>query len=470
MPIASVFQFDVDEGHQLVKTILYNQGFALGTEINIDQPPLLPLVLAPWLQFWDNSVLAARLLILGFSTLLVWSFAQILRRSVGDRYAILGTAMLLITANFLRLSVSVMVGMPSLACILFSLYSLIRYQESQRWPWLLCSAIAAGVSLQFKMFTMLLLPLWAVVLWLESQASRQQQPPGYPNRVHIQIPCFAPGENYRFQIGCGLVWQKLCLWSVGILLTFIGISLVCGVFSVETFLGFHIRSDVKSAFVNEHSLRDVALFYLQEFDYVCLSMFFIVAQWRRHFSAWQRKLSGESRSQFDLSFNLNDLPFIWLVWVTIFLVNHKPIWYHHYMLIAIPLTWQAVLGLRTCWTTIQTRQLFRRLRRSGLQALRLPVLVLGFFILALPIKLTVLQLHNRSLLQSSQQHWQVVTQLQKNQMQSDWLFTDIPMYGVYSHINLPPEVVTLSRKQIASKQFDLELFQAIVTTSGGKLM
>ncbi|MEM8638289.1 MAG: glycosyltransferase family 39 protein [Cyanobacteria bacterium P01_G01_bin.54] len=507
MPVANAFQFDTDEGQELVKALLYNQGYSLLDEIWSDQPPLLTLVLAAWLRLWEDSVLAARLLILGFSTVLVWAFAQLLRRAVDDRYALVGAFLLICTANFLRLSVSVMIGMPAIACLMVSLYALLRYHESrqgaQQWIWLGVASITAGLSMQFKMFTILLLPIWGLFLWAGHYTGR-------PLRWQQRRP-----------------WFVAIVWGLGAIATFMGLGLSLGLISLDASFLFHVDSDVKSAFINEHSLRDVGLFYAQEFDYFVLTLFALIpaisklkglqnfaisislpgltqrkkqdvvkAERSRSrsvsrgdslngrgstpltphpqrdnkaliavlhkFYPLKKEVRGAQGSQSNPTRHplLNLVPLLWLVWVTLFLVFHKPIWYHHHILIALPLSWLATLGLKTCLNSIRRRGGFEtRPYRFGLRPASLAV---GFLLLAIPIKLTLLYLHNQTVLAETWQHQQVIEQIQTEAPKENWLFTDIPMYGVYTHRSIPPEIATLSRKRIAAQAFSAQAMVDLV--------
>ncbi len=417
MPLATMFQFDSDEGQEMVKALLYNQGYPLST-IWSDQPPLLTVTLAAWLRVWGDSIMAGRSLILGFSMVLVWAFAQVLRRAVGDRFALLGTGLLILTANFLRLSVSVMIGMPSLACLILSLYAIVRYHESQRWYWVAIAGLTAALSLQYKMFTILLLPLWGLYLWAGGAALSWQ----------------AWWEHHR--------WGRLLLWGGCLGLAFLGLEWLWGMSLDDAFL-FHVQGDLKAAFVQEHSLRDVALFYAQELDHVGLACFGIMAQVRR------------SRRQ---PAQLNTLPLLWLLWVTVFLINHKPIWYHHALLITLPLVWLATLGLKICWTTLHQRA-------QGWQQVSWPWVAIAFVLVAIPVKLTLLHLNNHDLLQRGAAYRGAIAQLQAEQPAPDaWFFTDIPIYSLYTHRNIPPEIATLSRKRIAAQDFTAAQLRDLIET------
>ncbi|MDF5720635.1 MAG: glycosyltransferase family 39 protein, partial [Rhizonema sp. PD37] len=130
MPIEQVFQFDTsDEGIELIKASLHLKGFALYTQIWNDQPPLYTIILSSWFNLFGQSIFASRLLTLSFSTILIWSFCQTLRIYLGNLSAVLGTLLLVISCNFLRLSVSVMIGLPALALAMLSIYILTLYKQ-----------------------------------------------------------------------------------------------------------------------------------------------------------------------------------------------------------------------------------------------------------------------------------------------------------------------------------------------------
>lgn len=160
MPIEQVFQFDrSDEGIELIKASLYSKGFALYTQMWDDQPPLSTVMLSGWFHLFGSSILTARLLTLCFSTILVWSFCQTLRIYVGNLSAMIGTIWLIISSDFLKLSVSVMFGLPSLALAMLSIYTLSLYKQQPRRALIILSGGLLALSLQIKLFTLFLLPL-----------------------------------------------------------------------------------------------------------------------------------------------------------------------------------------------------------------------------------------------------------------------------------------------------------------------
>src|SRR5690242_21956617 len=75
-PFREKLQYDTDEGLNLMRSMLVELGHPLYREVSSDQPPLFNEVLALVFHVTGFEVNAARLLVLLFSTLLVWSCAQ----------------------------------------------------------------------------------------------------------------------------------------------------------------------------------------------------------------------------------------------------------------------------------------------------------------------------------------------------------------------------------------------------------
>ncbi|MEW6495013.1 MAG: glycosyltransferase family 39 protein, partial [Cyanobacteriota bacterium] len=164
MPIQNTFEFDADEGINLIKAVLYSEGFSLYTEISNDQPPLFTVLLSYWFRLFGQTIFAARLLTLVFSTLLIWSFYQTLYIYLGYLLAFLGTLLLAMSSEFIQLSVSVMIGMPSLALAMLSIYLLTLYKQNRNLYVLLGSGAALALSFQIKIFTAFLIPIMILYL------------------------------------------------------------------------------------------------------------------------------------------------------------------------------------------------------------------------------------------------------------------------------------------------------------------
>ncbi|MGD2183796.1 glycosyltransferase family 39 protein [Lusitaniella coriacea LEGE 07167] len=455
MPVGETFLFDTDEGQELIKAVLYTKDFTFSSQIWSDQPPLLTIVLSHWFGIFGTSVLAARLLILCFSTLAIWSFCQILRFCLGNLLAIVATFLLCVSCNFLRLSVSVMIGMPAIALTLLSIYSIISYLENVHIPpekilleqskiftrrqqadppsphypinplsqvlshiiLLLLSGAFFGIALQFKMFVIFLIPLFCFILCDLTKIGKMK----------IAESIFP-----------ALIW----LLSAGTTFTLLGIAF--GSLDLGSILNFHVSSNLKDVFVRENSAIDVLVMFLQDFDYVLLTGIGVAVILKK-------------RSKIHL------FPLIWLFLSTLLLLNHKPLWYHHYILLSLPLTWLASYGVSLAVPIFKTKLGFSRtpIAHSSI----LPKIAAGFCIFSLvvtPIKLGVIQWQNQLFAKESQDKFAVVNNILEYKKNTRWLFTDNPGYAFYSNILVPPEIAVLSRKRVASGEVTQEYLNALL--------
>ncbi len=138
-----VFEFDPDEGNNVIKALLVRHGYAYGTEIWTDQPPLFSYLLLPVFTVFGWTMDVARSVVSAFSALLVFGLYEALRRSVGHLGSLAGVGLLLASALYVPLSVSVMIGLPSVACLTLSHPALHRV-GSIRWAKPPCLAHCAA--------------------------------------------------------------------------------------------------------------------------------------------------------------------------------------------------------------------------------------------------------------------------------------------------------------------------------------
>ncbi|MBW4671801.1 MAG: glycosyltransferase family 39 protein [Cyanomargarita calcarea GSE-NOS-MK-12-04C] len=425
MPIEQVFQFDTsDEGIELIKASLHLQGFAMYADIWNDQPPLSTIILSFWLDLFGKSIFAARLLTLSFSTILVWSFCQILRIYLGNFPAIVGTLLLIISCNFLRLSISVMIGLPALALAMLSIYIFTLYKQKFSFLPIIISGSLLALSLQIKLFTAFLVPLiiFEFVQLKFTKYSQQQ-----------------PKQN---------LFLDILLWVASVSFVFIIIGILCKSLNSEQLLQSHLETSVKTAFSKENSLKLTLLFFLQDFDYLLLAIPAIINIIKKR--QWEKSL-----------------PIIWLSTVFILLINHRPVWYHHYLLISIPLTWLATYGITLSSDFFQQSNWYSHFKPNRLNKLTLSGFAAGsliFSILVTPIKLGVIQLENHRYIEKSQDNIQLVNLVLEHKKSTKWFFTDCPIYAFYSGLRVPPEIAVLSHIRIESKTITRERLLSVFET------
>jgi hypothetical protein len=466
MPIADTLQFDPDEGIELAKATLYGQGYRLYDQIWNDQPPLLTLLLSVWIKLFGSQIVAARLLILGFATVLVGSFFNILMLILGPGAALLGTLGLCLTLDFLRLSVSVMQGMPALALVMLAIYFLMgrsllhspprppnsrpqghkkggrnpefrvdlppvlgswggqcnvfnTFQEGSKTrnraitPWntlgLIASGVCFGLSLQIKLYTALLLP--ACLLHIVFGASLQD---------------WRQFKLYRLR--WGMVWLVSCG------LTVLGVAYFTHSLSLSQILGTHFDGVAQVSLQREPSWQLLLMFLAQDLDYTFLAGVGIYLLFK-HKKPWPV------------------LPLVWLVTVWVGLTYYQPLWYHYYPLISVPVAWLAAYGLTPSVQFFRQKQWFKTIRWRKLKPPTVMGVAAGFvcFAIALtPIKLAVNAYINHQFVAESKPKLEVIEKVRALQPSTHWLFTDLPIVAFYTGLKVPPELAVFSTKRIAS--------------------
>jgi hypothetical protein len=413
MPVKQAFQLDLDEGLELIKASLYSEGFTLYTQIWNDQPPLLTVLLSSWFALFGKSIFAARCLILGFAALLIGFFFQTLRITLGNLPAIVGTLLLSVSCNFLRLSVSVMFGLPSLALAMLSIYTLILYQQKPRFYLAILSGIFIGLSLQIKLFTVIFIPLLMYLL-IEVALKKWQE---------------------KGKVELIFYFSHTLLWLVSLFTSFTLVGILLNSLNFEQLLQSNLGHNVKDAFQKQNNFVIILTLFLQDFDYVLLAITGIIALFK----------GKESYNKF---------PLIWLITVTGVLLNYKPIWYHYYPLLSLPLTWLATYGATLAFKHFQKKNWYEDFKLQNLKKLTLTGFAAAFFIVslvAIPLKLTILQVeiaNNFGI--NNFKNTQVIKHILKYKQSTEWLFTDLPIYGFYTGLKIPPEIAVLSKKRLKS--------------------
>lgn len=421
MPLEQAFRFDNDEGIELLKAALYSEGFSLYTQIWNDQPPLLTVLLSHWFSLLGKSIFAGRLLILSCSTVLVWSFCQTLRMSLGSRAALLGTLMLVTSYKFLELSVSVMFGLPALALAMLSVYTLMLYKRKPHKSLVIVSGSLLALSLQTKLFTVFVIPLLICELL------------NYSIRPVIQ-------KEGR--------WSSVLLWLGSLLIVFILTGLLLHSLSFEQLLQANLGQSVQSAFQDENLRRVILPMLLQDIDLLLLATLGILVvvikqQWERIF------------------------PLVWLVTVTLLLLNYKPVWHHYYLLFSIPFTWLATQGAISAFNFLRQERWCSGFQSLNLKKLFIPGLAATLLILSIigiPIKLITVQRENQMSLEDHHLNTEVVNQLLEYKQSTRWVFTDLPIYAFYTGLRVPPEIAVLSKKRLISGNLTVSGLFSILQT------
>src|SRR6266498_5312100 len=175
-PFREKLQYDTDEGLNLMRSMLVELGHPLYSEVSSDQPPLFNQILALVFRAVGFEVNAARLLVLLFSALLVWACAQFLQITWGKLAAILFLPLIIMAPRYLDLSVSVMIGVPSIALAAVSMLFVIFWHQTRRSLWLVLSGFALALSVLIKLFTGFFAPIFLIGITVSAYLNRRNEP------------------------------------------------------------------------------------------------------------------------------------------------------------------------------------------------------------------------------------------------------------------------------------------------------
>ena len=160
--------FDADEGINLGKAALVAAGFHPYADMWNDQPPLLTYILAGVQELFPWSLGAARVTILLFACLLLYSVFTVVKESAGTAAAATSVVLLATAPLMWRLSLSVMIGLPAVALAMSA--CAIVYQRHE--AGLVRAAVAGlvfALSLQTKLFTAAAFPAFLAMAYLSGQ-------------------------------------------------------------------------------------------------------------------------------------------------------------------------------------------------------------------------------------------------------------------------------------------------------------
>jgi hypothetical protein len=404
-PITYSGEFDVDEGVNLMKAALVSRGHALYSDIWSDQAPLATILLSQWIEWFRTSVVAARILILFFSALLLWAFYQTIRLTLSETAALVTAALLVFSEWYLRLSISVMIGIPALALALLSVYLLLLGQE-RKGLWLtVASAAVMAVSLQTKLFTGILVPVMlAYGLLLAAGPGGQISP-------------------LRQRL------ERCAAWLGALLAGFVVVGIIFGSLDPSQLVAPHLGATTRTAFVQGDNLAYIGTAFLRHIAYLPLAIIGLI--W-----AFKKRRT------------VVFLPLGWLCMALAFLIYERPLWYHHVLVLTIPLVWVSAFGVEAGLGV---------LRRPG-HAVPLParsaLLLLGAVLTVLVIfdPMTRKPRLREEVPGPVPEYGEQVTDwLCPGGVSKDaWVFTDRPIYAFQAGLSVPPPIAVLSAKRLFS--------------------
>lgn len=405
-PFRFVIEFDTDEGLSVIMAQMISQGFRLYSEVWSDHPPLFPIILSILLQTFSMNVTIARLFVLLLSCVLLWAVIQYLRFFWGSPHAIAGALLVIMLPYYTRLSVSVMIGLPSIVFAMLSFLSLAVWHAKRRYAFLLLSGIFLGISVMMKLQT------------------------GFLAIVFIMGLLFTEIQTYRKNSSRATVLKPALLWamSFSMFIILVGIFLI-GSEGLPQLVNVHLAAETATPFQNRSSILTL-----------------ISRSWPIFLLALIGSIHA-IRTKIWTALYLTS----WIIFAFLLLTQLKPIWYHHQLLITIP---AAILA------AIPIGELIRIVRKK--KPVETNRVCMGFFMSATLVTLALF-LANR--FPTTLRNFQInfpnlyppsapATPLQEMlALVSDYadetniLVTDRPMLAFRTGITVPPDLAVFSGKR-----------------------
>jgi 4-amino-4-deoxy-L-arabinose transferase-like glycosyltransferase len=409
-PFQEKLQFDTDEGLNLMRSMLVTLGHPLYSAVSSDQPPLFNMILALVFRLVGFDVNAARLLVLLFSTLLVWACAQFLELTWGKLAAILFLPLIVMVPRYLNLSVAVMIGVPAIALAAVSMVFVTVWHQKRGNLWLVLSGFLLALSVLIKLFTGFLAPIFLIGMTLAAYLDQRDE------RFSWRI--FRPA----------LVWSA-SFAGLGLLL---GLALI-GPRNVWEIIYPHLMAPSEQYFQDEGFGIN---FQLQAaIPLIVLGLLgAITTVYRRN---W-----------------LSLYPLVWAAVAYIMFSFYSPVFYHHQLLITVPLAMLAAAtvgdGILSLVRAVRSSHVFRLEAVWGVIAITSFLLVSFSYFPGLNKELLDRPRFRASGLDATSGKLRVIDKMNEYSSQTHWIVTDLPMYAFRVHKPVPPILATISQKRLST--------------------
>jgi hypothetical protein len=408
-PFRFVFEFDPDEGNILIVANHITEGFSLYSEVWTDHPPLIPHFLSALFQIFGMNVTIARIFILLLSCMLIWALVVYLRSFWGTSHAILGVLLVILLPHYTRLSVSVMIGLPSIVFAVVSFVSLAFWHRKRAAVLLVFSALFLGISVMIKLQTGFLSAIFIIGLLISEFRQR------------------GGGVSWITLLKPGFVWVLVFFSFVMI----VGILLI-GKEGIHQLVGFHLTA--RSTQVLQTWSGDVRISQSLEESWPIFAL----------------SLIGSFYAIRTRSFTATYL-IAWILVGYILLTQLQPIWYHHQLLLTIP---ACILAAIAVGEGFQTLMHLRALRAIPLRK-SIPV-VISICSLAAYLYLRMLPAINEYRYNLPNFRPPTTPPIPRQEMlaiisdyadETTLMITDRPMFAFRTGIAVPPELAVFSGKR-----------------------
>ncbi len=399
-------QFDEDEGINLMKSLLVKRGYSLYQQIWSDQPPLFTLLYRWWADHFGWTINSGRTLVFLFSVLLLLSAGRLTRQLSGSRSAGWIACLLILGARrYLRLSVSVMIGLPAIAVAVTALWLFVSAVRRSSVLLAVLAGVVLGLSMEIKLFTFILLPAFVMAIVLV--------------RTYPAGDALGPTSSLKMRVMLALsliasaaitLWGMLNLFHAG---------------EAEQLVAPHLVSIEKLQEMLIWNLTRVGEQLGQDFSLLATGAFAII--W-----AIFRRKSGVI------------LPLTWFAASIAVLLFARPMQSHHRLMMSIPLAIASAITLDDAIRYFRSTRAADRAQYALLGSAVFLTLLTGVVSIG-SIVMTLNTVGRKNLNMEP-----IVLSTLKSAPPDAWVMTDSPLFPFEAGLLVPPEIAVFSAKRVSN--------------------
>ena len=404
------FEFDTDEGINLIKALLVEKGYPLYSKVWSDQPPLLTYLLALGIHFFGYRVEVARNIVFLLSLGLLWAAFEFVQLNWKRSYAYAGCLLIFLLPKYLVLSLSVMVGLPSISLAMISLLFLALWHKKRRYFWLIFSAIFMSLSTLTKLMIGFLVPIFVIGILVAE---------------YIR---FLSTSNWRN------LFLPAAVWSAIFVAIFLGtLAVAIGPTNISQLLENHLDMTKIQYYENPQFTIN---FHLKE-------------SWPFLFLAIPGTIFAVRSRRWEILYLA-----AWLITAYILLLFYQPVWYHHQLYVTIPAAIlggiAVVEGVDLCLQVV--RKHYNPDSMGWVRVLSLVgTLFAVFLFVRAPEPITVLSgppsLKTAGLGLGGKTE-KIYLSMHDFAPQTHWVVTDLPMFAFRAGLPVPPEIAVITEKRL----------------------
>jgi hypothetical protein len=325
--INSGYSRDYDEGVYLTSARMVANGHTLFSSVFSSQPPVLVEMLALTFHLFGETVVAGREMIIFFSLITLASVALIAAHWINRYAAPLSIVALALALTFFKLSLVVQAEPPALAFASLAILATLRARQ-RAWQsrWLIVGGICFALGILCKLFVAPLIVPIAFLFLLSPQASGSSK--WKLEEMNSSAASRCARSFLTFCLAGGIV---VCVW-----LAFYSFG-----YLYDQVFNFHFAMRQVFPLERSNNLQQIGELLRAEIGLTLSAILGFIILFRKNFlvAAWLC---------------------IWIVAVSIFAINHTPLYWRHLALLLPPLALAAgasVLWVPDVWPGIWSRPL-----------------------------------------------------------------------------------------------------------------